>query len=239
MNTIFSTASSQENSQGLRDYMVFVYKSMAMALTLTGLVAFITYQMVLASPSFASLMFQSPLRIVVMFAPLAMALFLGFKINHLSFEKARNLFYVYATLMGISLSTVLLVYTGASVARAFFITAGTFASMSIYGYTTKKDLSAFGSFLMMAVIGLIIASLVNIFLKSSGMSFAISIFAVLIFTGLTAWDTQRIKEMYYHYQGGQIGDEQIKKVAIMGAFSLYLDFINIFIHLLHLFGDRR
>lgn len=239
MNTVFSSVAVNENSKGVRDYMVFVYQSMALALTITGIVAFVLYQMILSSPAIASVLFQSPLRFLVMFAPLGIALFLGFKINNIPFAKARNLFYLYSFCMGISLSTIFLSYTGASIARAFFVTAGTFAGMSIYGYTTKKDLSAFGSFIIMALIGLIIASIVNIFLKSTGFSYALSVIAVLLFTGLTAWDTQRIKEMYYQYQTGVIDDETIRKVAIMGAFSLYLDFINIFIHLLHLFGERR
>jgi uncharacterized protein len=238
MNTVQSQY-SQSASGGLRDYMVFVYQSMALALSITGVVAFVLYQMILSSPSLANLLFKSPLSFIVMFAPLGMALFLGFRINHIPFQKARALFFAYSFLMGISLSTIFLAYTGESIARAFFVTAGTFAGMSLYGYTTKRDLTAFGSFLVMALIGIIIASIVNIFLKSSGMGFAISVLSVLIFTGLTAYDVQRIKEMFYHYQSGQIDDEGIKKVALMGAFSLYLDFINIFIHLLHLFGDRK
>ncbi|MFT4967830.1 MAG: FtsH-binding integral membrane protein [Candidatus Deianiraeaceae bacterium] len=237
MNTVYST--SQTNTGGLRDYMAFVYKNMSFALALTGVVAYIFSQMIISSPALQHAVFQSPLRFIIMFAPLGMALFLGAKINSMSFIKARGLFYGYAVLMGLSLSSILLMYTGQSVARVFFITAITFASMSMYGYTTKKDLSAFGSFLMMALIGVIVASIVNIFMHSNVMSFILSIFAVLIFTGLTAYDTQKIKTMYYHYQSGQIDDEGIKKVAIMGAFSLYLDFINIFIHLLYLFGDRR
>ena len=238
MNTVQSQY-SQSASGGLRDYMVFVYQSMALALSITGVVAFVLYQMILSSPSLANLLFKSPLSFIVMFAPLGMALFLGFRINHIPFQKARALFFAYSFLMGISLSTIFLAYTGESIARAFFVTAGTFAGMSLYGYTTKRDLTAFGSFLVMALIGIIIASIVNIFLKSSGMGFAISVLSVLIFTGLTAYDVQRIKEMFYHYQSGQIDDEGIKKVALMGAFSLYLDFINTFIPLLHLFGDRK
>ena len=239
MNTYQTTSSVQTGAGGLRDYMVYVYQSMALALSITGIVAFVVYQMVISSPAVATFLFQSPFKIVVMFAPFVMVLFLGFKIGSLSFEKARGVFYTYSALMGLSLSTIFLAYTGTSIARAFFVTAGTFAGMSLYGYTTKKDLTAFGSFLVMALIGLLIASIVNIFLKSSGMGFVISVLSVLIFTGLTAYDVQRIKETYYHYQSGHISDDGIRKVALMGALSLYLDFINIFVHLLHLFGEER
>jgi FtsH-binding integral membrane protein len=239
MNTFSSSSVSQSGSTGLRDYMVYVYQSMALALGITGLVAFVLYQAVLASPELGKFLFQSPFKFVVMFAPFALVLVLGFKIQSFSFEKARGMFYAYSALMGLSLSSIFLVYTGTSIARAFFVTAGTFAAMSLYGYTTKKDLTAFGSFLMMAVFGLIIASIVNIFLKSTGMAFILSILSVLIFTGLTAYDVQKIKETYYHYQTGSIDDETIKKVAIMGALSLYIDFVNIFVSLLHLLGDKK
>jgi FtsH-binding integral membrane protein len=239
MNTYQTTSSVQTGAGGLRDYMVYVYQSMALALSITGIVAFIVYQTVISSPAIATFLFSSPFKIVVMFAPFVMVLFLSFKIGSLSFEKARGIFYTYSALMGLSLSTIFLAYTGTSIARAFFVTAGTFAGMSLYGYTTKKDLTAFGSFLVMALIGLMIASIVNIFLKSSGMGFVISVLSVLIFTGLTAYDVQRIKETYYHYQSGHISDDGIRKVALMGALALYLDFINIFVHLLHLFGEER
>jgi FtsH-binding integral membrane protein len=239
MNTFFSSSVAQSGSTGLRDYMVYVYQSMALALSITGIVAFAIYQAVLSSPQLGTFLFGSPFKFVVMLAPLAFMLIFGFKINSLSFEKSRNIFYIFSAVMGLSLSSIFLVYTGTSIARAFFVTAGTFAAMSLYGYTTKKDLTAFGSFLMMAVIGLLIASVVNIFLKSSGFSYIISILAVLIFTGLTAYDVQKIKEMYYHYQVGSIDDETIKKVAIMGALTLYMDFINIFMNLLHLLGEKK
>lgn len=238
MNT-YSSARVDAGSTGLRDYMVYVYQSMAMALALTGITAFLTYQLALSSTQFYTLLFQSPLKFVIMFAPLGLVLMLGFKINTMSFDKARTLFYIYAVLMGLSMSSIFFIYTGQSISRAFFITAGTFAAMSIYGYTTKRDLTGFGSFLMMGVIGLLIAMVVNIFLKSSGMALAISVLSVLIFTGLTAYDVQRIKETYYHYQTGMINDNTIRKVAIMGALTLYIDFINVFIHLLSLFGERK
>jgi len=181
------------------------------------------------------LFFLSPLKWVLMLAPLGMVFYLSAKLNSISAEKARNLFYVYAGLMGLSLSSLLLVYTGASVVRAFFVTAAAFAALSIYGYTTKKSLSGLGSFLMMGLIGIIIASIVNIFMKSSMMYFVISILGVLIFVGLTAYDTQKIKNMYAVTDTGEI----MGKKAVMGALTLYLDFINLFIMLLRLFGQRR
>lgn len=238
MNT-YSSTRVDTGSTGLRDYMVYVYQSMAMALALTGLIALITYQLAISSVQFYTLLFQSPLKFVVMFAPLGIVLMMGFRINVMSFEKARALFYVYAVLMGLSMASIFFIYTGESIARAFFITAGTFAAMSIYGYTTKRDLTVFGSFLIMGVIGLLIAIVANIFLKSSGLALAISVLSVIIFTALTAYDVQRIKETYYHYQTGMINDETIRKVAIMGALTLYIDFINVFIHLLSLFGERK
>ena len=238
MNT-YSSTSTQAGSTGLRDYMVYVYQSMATALGLTGLVAFLTYQLALSSPQFQVLLFQSPLKYLIMFAPLGLVLFLGFKIGSMRFESARNLFYIYSVLMGLSMSAIFFVYTGQSIARAFFITSGTFAAMSIYGYTTKKDLTAIGSFMIMAVIGILIAAIANIFLKSTGLSLAISVISVIVFTVLTAYDVQRIKETYYHYQMGSINDEGIRKVAIMGALTLYIDFINVFIHLLQLFGEKK
>tara|TARA_B100000686_G_C16508559_1_gene820881 strand:- start:442 stop:924 length:483 start_codon:yes stop_codon:yes gene_type:complete len=160
---------------------------------------------------------------------------MSFGINKMSAVKAQTVFWVFAALMGLSLSWILLVYTGVSVARVFFITSATFGAMSIYGYTTKRDLTKLGSFLIMGLIGIIIASLVNIFLKSSMMYFVISILGVLIFVGLTAYDTQKIKNMYSASDTGEL----IGKKAIMGALTLYLDFINLFIMLLRLFGQRR
>ena len=160
---------------------------------------------------------------------------MSFGINKMSASKAQTVFWVFAALMGLSLSWILLVYTGASVARVFFITSATFGAMSLYGYTTKRDLTKFGSFLMMGLIGIIIASLVNIFLKSSMMYFVISILGVLIFVGLTAYDTQKIKNMYVASDTGEL----MGKKAVMGALTRYLDFINLFIMLLRLFGQRR
>jgi len=170
-----------------------------------------------------------------MLAPLGLVLWLSFGIERMQASTAQALFWLYSGLMGLSLASVFLVFTGESVARVFFITAGTFAAMSLYGYTTRRDLSQFGSFLMMGLIGIILASLVNIFLASSALQFAISVIGVVVFVGLTAWDTQRIKEMYVEYDDGQIAG----KKAIMGALTLYLDFINLFMMLIQLLGVRR
>ena len=179
--------------------------------------------------------YASPLKWVVMLAPLGIVFYLSFGINKMSAAKAQTVFWIFAALMGISLSSIFLMYTGGSIARVFFITSGTFGAMSIYGYTTKRDLTKLGSFLMMGLIGIIIASLVNIFLKSPMMYFVISILGVLIFVGLTAYDTQKIKNMYAVSDTGEL----MGKKAVMGALTLYLDFINLFIMLLRLFGQRR
>lgn len=218
--------------QGLRAYMLQVYNYMAGALGVTGIVAYL----VSTSPALMQSIFGTPLAFVVMFAPLIFVLALSFGINKMSAGTAQVVFWAYSAIMGLSLATIFAVYTGESIARAFFVTAALFGSMSLYGYTTKKDLSGMGSFLFMGLIGIILASLVNLFLKSTGMQFAISILSVLIFTGLTAYDTQRIKDMYYEVVGH---GEAVSKAAIMGALSLYLDFINLFMQLLRFFGDRR
>ena len=185
--------------------------------------------------SFGNAIFFSGLKWVIMLAPLAIVFYMSFGINKMSAAKAQTVFWIFASLMGLSLSWILLVYTGVSVARVFFITSATFGAMSIYGYTTKRDLTKFGSFLMMGLIGIIIASLVNIFLKSAMMYFVISILGVLIFVGLTAYDTQKIKNMYSASDTVEISGNK----AIMGALTLFLDFINLFIMLLRLFGQRR
>jgi FtsH-binding integral membrane protein len=215
---------------GLRDYMLRVYNFMASGLALTGIVAYVA-----ASSGFYQQIAHTPLMWVVMLAPLGLVFALSAGINRMSAGTAQLLFWVYAGLMGLSLGGIFLVYTGASIARVFFITGGTFAAMSLYGYTTRRDLSQFGSFLMMGLIGIIIASLVNMFIGSTALQFAISVIGVLVFVGLTAWDTQAIKEMYVASDDGQIAG----KKAIMGALRLYLDFINLFMMLLQLFGQRR
>ncbi|MFO1242981.1 MAG: Bax inhibitor-1/YccA family protein [Rickettsiales bacterium] len=226
-----------EFDAGLRAYMLQVYNYMASALVLTGLVSYVAG----TSEAFLKLMFTvndqggmsvSPLAWIIMFAPLGMVFFLGARLHTLSKTAAQASFWIFSVLMGLSLFYVFAIYTGESIARVFFITAGTFGAMSLYGYSTKKDLTGWGSFLMMGVLGIFIASIVNIFLHSSGLQFAISVIGVLLFTGLTAYDTQRIKSTYYAM--GAAGN-----AAIMGALNLYLDFINLFIMLLRLFGDRR
>jgi FtsH-binding integral membrane protein len=215
---------------GLRDYMLRIYNYMASALALTGIVAYVFAE----SGMYLSIA-RTPLIYVVMLAPLGLVMLLSFGINRLSAAAAQGIFWAYAALMGVSLASVFLVFTGASVARVFFITAGTFAAMSLYGYTTKRDLSQLGAFMFMGLIGIVIASLVNMFLASSALQFAISVIGVVVFVGLTAWDTQSIKEMYYEGDGHEIAG----KKAVMGALRLYLDFVNLFMMLIQLLGVRR
>ncbi len=228
----------------LRADMLKVYNYMATGVLLTGIIALLSFKMSVVTDAsgaitgFTSLgntLFFSGMKWIVMLAPLGIVFYMSFGINKMSATKAQTVFWIFAALMGLSLSWILLVYTGASVARVFFITSATFGAMSIYGYTTKRDLTKFGSFLMMGLIGIIIASIVNIFLKSSMMYFVISIIGVLIFVGLTAYDTQKIKNMYAVSDSGEL----MGKKAVMGALTLYLDFINLFIMLLRLFGQRR
>lgn len=214
----------------LREYMVAVYQYMAFALVITGIVS----MGAASSPTFMSLIFSTPLQWVVAFAPLVMAFFMGARITTMSSDAAKVSLGVFAALMGLSLSFIFLVYTGESIARLFFITASVFGSMSFYGYTTKKDLTSFGSFLMMGLIGILIASIVNLFLASNAMQFIISFLGVIIFTGLTAYDTQRIKDSFF-----AIPEEKTSNVAVYGALMLYMDFINLFVMLLQLFGHRR
>ena len=216
--------------EGLRAYMLRVYNYMASGLALTGIVAYVA-----ANYGFYQSIAGTPLMWVVMLAPLGLVFAISFGIERMSASTAQALFWVYAALMGLSLAGIFLVFTGASIARVFFITAGTFAGMSLYGYTTRADLSRFGSFLMMGLIGIVIASLVNIFIGSSALQFAISVIGVLVFVGLTAYDTQRIKETYYEADSHEIAG----KKAILGALTLYLDFINLFMMLMQLFGQRR
>ena len=230
--------------EGLRAYMLKVYNYMATGVLLTGIVALISFKIsvvtdasgaIVSFTEFGNALFFSGFKWLVMLAPLGIVFYMSFGINKMSSSKAQTVFWIFAALMGLSLSWILLVYTGKSVARVFFITSATFGAMSIYGYTTKRDLTKLGSFLMMGLIGIIIASLVNIFMKSSIMYFVISILGVLIFVGLTAYDTQKIKNMYVASDSGEL----LGKKAVMGALTLYLDFINLFIMLLRLFGQRR
>ncbi len=232
--TSFATAATRTTTYdaALRAYMVQVYNFMGIALTISGAVALL----VASSPALMQLFFGTPLAWVVMLAPLGFVFFFSYKMNSISATKAKSYLWIYSALMGLSLSTIFVIYTGTSIARVFFISASTFGAMSLYGYTTKKDLSGLGSFLMMGLIGLIIASLVNIFLKSSALEFALSIIGMLIFIGLTAYDTQRIKQTYYQVAGNT---EMVSKAAVMGALSLYMDFINLFLMMLRFFGDRR
>jgi FtsH-binding integral membrane protein len=219
-----------EFDAGLRAHMLRVYNYMASGVALTGIVAYVAAQ----SGIYASLA-QTPLIWVVVLAPIALVWFLAARLDRLQLGTAQTLYWVYAALVGLSLGYIFLRYSGVSIARTFFITAGTFAAMSLWGYTTKKDLSGFGSFLLMGLIGIIIAGLVNLFMQSSALHFAISVIGVLVFVGLTAYDTQRIKSEYAeHYDHDTIG-----KLAIMGALTLYLDFINLFVMLLQLFGGRK
>ena len=223
--------SQAEIDEGLRAYMLRVYNYMVSGLALTGVVAF----GVASTPVLFNAIFGTPLAWVVMLAPLGVVFYLSARMHKMSFAAAQGWFWVFAGLMGVSLATIFVAYTGTSIARVFFITAGTFAGMSLYGYTTKRDLTGLGSFLFMGLIGIIIASLVNLFLASSALHFAISVIGVLIFVGLTAYDTQKIKEMYAESDG----TETMGKKAVMGALRLYLDFINLFLMLLRLFGSRN
>ncbi|WP_119680053.1 Bax inhibitor-1/YccA family protein [Indioceanicola profundi] len=217
--------------EGLRQHMLRVYNYMCVGLGITGLVAFLGA----SSPAFVNAVYGTPLQWVVMLAPLAFVFVLSWNFHKMSFSTLQALFFVFCGLMGLSMMYIFLVYSGASIARVFFITAGMFAATSLYGYTTKKDLSGMGSFLFMGLIGILIAGLVNIFLQSSALQFAISVIGVLVFTGLTAWDTQRIKETYDE----GFGAESNGKLAVMGALGLYLNFINMFQFLLQLFGNRE
>ncbi len=236
--------------QGLRSYMLRVYNYMAIGLAITGIAAIAVFNLAVTSDPSAAVaqvrdgmyltnlgyaLFASPLKWVIILAPLGAVFFLSFRINKMSVTAAQTTFWIYAALVGLSLSSIFMVYTHASIARVFFITAASFGALSLFGYTTKKDLSGWGSFLFMGLIGIIIASLVNMFLASSALQFAISVIGVLVFAGLTAYDTQQIKEMYYENDDGTVAGRK----AVMGALRLYLDFINMFIMLLQLFGNRN
>ncbi|MVT64865.1 BAX inhibitor (BI)-1/YccA family protein [Bradyrhizobium pachyrhizi] len=215
---------------GLRAHMQRVYGYMAGGLTLTGIVAYVA-----AASGFYQAIAGTVLLWIVMLAPLGFVLVLSFGIERMNASTAVLLFCLYAGVMGLSMGGIFLAFTGTSIARVFLITAATYGAMSLYGYTTRTDLSRFGSFLMMGLIGIVIASLVNIFLESNGLQFAISIMGVIVFVGLTAYDTQRIKTMYLESDNEEIAG----KKAVLGALSLYLDFINLFMLLLQLFGQRR
>ena len=233
-----SAQSAAMIDEGLRSYMLKVYNLMALGVAITGIAAFVTFQMAVSNgqlTQFGQAIYSSPLRWVVILAPVALVFFLSFRIQSMSVAAARATFWAYAALMGLSLSSILLIYTGQSIVQTFFVSAASFGALSLYGYTTKRSLSAMGSFLVMGLFGLIIASVVNIFLASSALSFAISAIGVLVFAGLTAWDTQRIKEMYFEADGA----DATSRKAIMGALTLYLDFINLFLFMLRFMGNRE
>jgi len=237
----FSPRNRVHFDEGLRSYMLKIYNYMALALVLTGLMAYGT----LNFPPLMNLMYNvgpdgqilgiSGFGTIMKFAPLGIAIYFFMGIGKMSVSLAQKMFWAYAAVMGMSLSYLGLVYTGQSLARTLFICSAVFGSMSLYGYTTKKDLTSIGSFLVMGLIGLVIVSIVNIFLQSSAIAFATSFIGVAVFMGLTAWDTQKIKAMYHSSGGGEAG----QKAAIMGAFTLYLDFINLFLFMLRFFGNRR
>jgi FtsH-binding integral membrane protein len=244
--------------EGLRAYMLRVYNYMAGGVFLTGVVAYLAFtQAITLDPAvaahsasgaafalkrgmyltpFGAALYVSPLKWLVMLAPLGFVFFLSFRIYQMSISAAQLTFWLFAGVMGLSLSTIFLVFTGQSITQVFFVTAAAFGGLSLYGYTTQKDLSGWGAFLIMGVIGIVVAGLVNIFLQSSALQFAISVIGVLVFAGLTAYDTQRIKDNYYAVMGDMTA---ISKAAIMGALNLYLDFINMFTMLLQLFGNRE
>jgi uncharacterized protein len=232
---------------GLRAHMIRVYNYMAAGVALTGLVAWLTYQAaggdaimisgrsVSGLTPFGQAIFSGPTTIILALGTLGLVFLISYRISTMAVGTALALFFAYAGLLGLFLASIFLQYTGASITQVFFISAATFGAMSLYGYTTQRDLTGVGSFMFMGLIGIIIASVVNIFLQSSGLGWAISVLGVLIFVGLTAYDTQKIKEMYSVQDDGTIAGRK----AVMGALSLYLDFINLFLMLLRLFGDRR
>lgn len=244
-----TVARSVEIDRGLQTYMSKVYALMAGAMIITGLVAYIVgmdfkaavngQEPALIPTAVLQTMFSSPVKWVIMFAPLAFIFGFSAMINRMSASTAQMVFWAFAAVMGLSISWIFAVFTGISIARTFFVTAIAFGGLSIWGYTTKKDLSGMGTFLMMGLIGLIVAMIVNIFLESTAMQWAISCIGVLIFAGLTAYDTQNIKNTYLQMRNTAGGDAYLEKGAVMGALSLYLNFINMFMFLLQFMGDRE
>lgn len=226
-----TSAQSMSVDTGLRSYMINVYNYMAMGLGFTGLVAYL----VAGQPALMHAIFSGPQAYIVMFSPLILVMLISARLHKYNFATVQTLFWIFAGLMGLSLSSIFMVYALGSIAKTFFITASMFGTMSIYGYVTHKDLTSMGSFLRMGVIGLIIASIVNMFMQSGTMQYAISIITVLVFTGLTAYDTQVIKSLYDPAQS----KDNLGKIAIYGAIQLYIDFVNIFLSILQLFGNRR
>jgi len=227
-----SPAMDMSLDQGLRTFMLGIYNHMMVAMLITGAIAYFSSQ----SAPLMQLIFTTPLRWVVMFAPLGFVFFLAARVFKMSPGAARMWFYAFAGMMGLSLSWIFLAYTGMAIAKIFFMTAAMFGALSLFGYTTKKDISGWGGFLIMGVIGIIIASVVNLFLGSSAIQFAVSVLGLLIFAGLTAYDTQRLKHSYYSLGGDAT---MAARVSIMGALSLYINFLNMFMFLLSLFGGSR
>ena len=238
---VSNAKTKQGFDEGLRSYMLKIYNYMTMALLLTGAMAYGT----LNFPPLMNIMYhlgpngefmgRTMLGTIITFAPLGIAIFFFMGMAKMSVKTAHAIFWIYAALMGMSLSSLGLMYTGQSLVRTFLICSAVFGSMSLYGYTTKRDLTSMGSFMVMGLIGLIVVTLINLWLQSPAIQFATSFIGVAIFMGLTAWDTQKLKAMYYSSGGGEMG----QKISIMGAFTLYLDFINLFLYLLRFFGDRR
>ncbi len=238
MNQIGTSSPSyigtQVRDEGLRKYMNRVYGLMSLAMVITGLVAYLTA----SNTALMQVIYGTPLQWVVIFAPLVVVFTMSARINRMSSTTAQTVFWAFAALMGLSISYIFLAYTGFSIVQTFLITAIAFASLSLYGYTTQRDLSGMGSFLIMGVVGILAAAILNLFIQSAPLMFAISSLGVLIFAGLTAYDTQKIKNTYLQMaQGGNA--EWLEKSAIMGALNLYLDFLNMFLFLLHLFGNRN
>lgn len=227
---IASTTTTSVYDLGLRQYMIGVYNNMGLGLAISGIISYLVGTV----PALTQFFLGGPQAWLFMLAPLGLVFYISFKAHEMSFEKARALFFTYSALMGISLGSIFMVYQLGSIFQVFFITAATFGAVSLYGYTTKRDLTSVGTFMFMGLIGIVIASLVNIFLQSSALAFAVSLVGVVVFVGLTAYDTQKIKDTY-----DMVGESEREKAGILGALTLYLDFINLMLHLLQLFGQRK
>jgi len=233
---VASRADGLSYDAGLRAFMLSVYNYMAIGVGLTGVAAYGLYAYAASNPDVFKAVFHGPLAIVLLLAPVGYGFYLIFRMHAMSVTGARNGFFIYATLVGLMLSSLFVMYTHQSLARVFFVSAATFGATSLWGYTTKRDLTGLGSFLMMGLIGVIIASVVNFFLQSTGLQFALSVMGVGIFTGMTAYDTQKLKNIYETYSSDGTA---LAHSAVRGALSLYLDFINLFLYLVQLMGDRR
>ncbi len=236
----FSQVQQKGYDEGLRNYMLKIYNYMAIALVITGVAGF----SVLNFAPLRNLMFQTDgyghygttgIGMLISLSPIGIYFYFAANINKITVQTAQTLFWVYAALIGMSLSYLGIIYTGESIARTFFICASVFGAMSIYGYSTQKDLTSIGSFMVMGLMGLIAASVFNIFLQSSAINFATSLIGIVVFMGLIAWDTQKLKNIYYASGGGELG----QKMSVMGALNLYMDFINLFVYMLRFFGNRR